>query len=72
MTDVNTGAFTSELDPERTINIRHAHVHVGSKVYRFIRMWKSRTLLAELTKRVPTHRGEPPVQAVSPGWTRGL
>jgi indolepyruvate decarboxylase len=48
MTDFNTGAFTAHLDPEKTIDIRHHHTRVGSKVYPNVEM---RDILAELTRR---------------------
>lgn len=32
-TDFNTGAFTSRLDPARTITVAHHHVQVGGKTY---------------------------------------
>jgi indolepyruvate decarboxylase len=38
MTDVNTGAFTACLDPEKTIDIRHHRALVGSKVYPNVEM----------------------------------
>jgi indolepyruvate decarboxylase len=56
MTDFNTGAFTAHLDPERTIDIRHHHTRVGSKLYPNVEM---RDILAELTRRVTKRTGKP-------------
>lgn len=49
MTDYNTGAFTSNLAPARTIDIRQHQTRVGSQVFTSVEM---RDLLPELTKRV--------------------
>jgi indolepyruvate decarboxylase len=68
MTDLNTGAFTARLDPEKTINIRHHRTHVGSKVYPNVEM---KDLLAELTRRVTKRSGKSPIQPVSLGAVAG-
>ena len=60
MTDFNTGAFTSRLDPEKTINIRHHSVEIGSKVYPNVEL---KDVLSELTRSVTKRSGEPPVQS---------
>ncbi|MCU1257133.1 MAG: thiamine pyrophosphate protein binding domain protein, partial [Bryobacterales bacterium] len=62
MSDVNTGAFTSRLDPKKTIDIRHHSTQVGSKVYRNVEM---KDILVELTKRVVKRNGKPPMQPAS-------
>ena len=49
LSDFNTGAFTSHLDPEKTIDIRHHRTHVGTKVYPNVEM---KDVLAELARRV--------------------
>ena len=64
MTDFNTGAFTSRLDPEKTIDICHHRTQVGPKVYPNVEM---KDILAELTGRVTKRRGESPTQHGSLG-----
>jgi indolepyruvate decarboxylase len=68
MTDFNTGAFTSRLDPEKTIDIRHHRTHVGSKVYPNVEM---KDILAELSRRVTKRSGKSPIQPVSLGAVVG-
>jgi indolepyruvate decarboxylase len=68
MTDFNTGAFTSRLDTDKTINIRLHHAQIGSKVYPNVEM---KDILAELTQRVTRRRGESPIQPVSLGAAAG-
>jgi len=68
MTDFNTGAFTSRLDPEKSIDIRHHHVAVRSKVYPNIEL---SDLLAELARRVTAQRAKPSVEPLSPGGVTG-
>jgi indolepyruvate decarboxylase len=53
MSDFNTGAFTSNLDPARTIAIHHHRTRVGGKLYQSVEMGD---LLAVLTKRLPRGR----------------
>jgi indolepyruvate decarboxylase len=50
MTDFNTGAFTSRLDPAKTISIGHHRTRVGAKTYQSVEM---SDLLAVLVKRLP-------------------
>ena len=50
MTDFNSGAFTSRLDPEKTINIGHHRTRVGGKTYQSVEMGD---VLAALAKRLP-------------------
>jgi indolepyruvate decarboxylase len=64
MTDFNTGAFTSRLDPEKTIDICHHRTRVGPKVYPNVEM---KDILAALTGRIATRRGKSPTQADSLG-----
>ncbi len=68
MTDFNTGAFTAHLDPERTIDIRHHHTRVGSKVYPNVEM---RDILAELTRHVTKRTGKPSLKPGSLGAVTG-
>jgi indolepyruvate decarboxylase len=64
LTDFNTGAFTSRLNPEKTIDIRHHHTRVGSKVYPNVEM---KHLLAELAHRLTKRNGKSPIQPLSLG-----
>lgn len=68
MTDFNTGAFTSRLDPEKSIDVRHHHVKVRSKVYPNVEL---KDLLAELARRVTARRAKPSVEPLSPGDVTG-
>jgi indolepyruvate decarboxylase len=49
-TDFNTGSFTANIDPERTITIAHHHVRIGKKVYPNVEI---QDLLATLVDLVP-------------------
>jgi indolepyruvate decarboxylase len=50
--DFNTGAFTSRLDPARTIGIGHHHVHVGGRTYANVELGDVLEVLAmRLTRR---------------------
>jgi indolepyruvate decarboxylase len=62
MTDFNTGAFTSHLDPEKTVNIGHHHTTIGSKFYPSVEM---RDILADLTQRMTRRNAKPPMRPVS-------
>ncbi len=64
MSDFNTGAFTSRLDPEKTIDIRHHRTQVGSKVFPNVEM---KDIFGELTRRVTKRSGKSPIQPVSLG-----
>jgi indolepyruvate decarboxylase len=68
LSDFNTGAFTSHLDQERTIDIRHHRVRVGSRVYPNVQMTD---ILAELTRRVTKRHQEPPIRPASLGPIKG-
>lgn len=50
MHDFNSGAFTANLDPGRTIDIRHHHVSVDGMTYQSVEM---KDLLAALTGKLP-------------------
>ncbi|WP_329326370.1 alpha-keto acid decarboxylase family protein [Streptomyces sp. NBC_01689] len=50
MNDFNTGAFTSNLDPGRTIDIRHHHVRVDGMTYQSVEM---KDLLDALADKLP-------------------
>jgi indolepyruvate decarboxylase len=68
LSDFNTGAFTARLDPEKTIDIRHHHTQVGTKVYPNVEM---RDVLAKLTHRVTKRNGRATVQRSSLGPVKG-
>jgi indolepyruvate decarboxylase len=68
MTDFNSGAFTANLDPERTIDIRHHNTRVGSKVYPNVEM---KDILAELTRRVTKRARKPSIKPDSLGAIAG-
>ena len=68
LSDFNTGAFTSHLDPEKTIDIRHHRTHVGTKVYPNVEM---KDVLTELTRRVTKRSQKPPLQPGSLGPVKG-
>jgi indolepyruvate decarboxylase len=62
MTDFNTGAFTSRLNPSKTITVGHHRTTIGDKVYDRVELGD---LLPALTARLqmrnwPTHRPELP------------
>ena len=59
-TDFNTGAFTSTLDPARTISIGVHDTTVGAKVYQNVEMGE---LLAELAGREYATRTLPTIEA---------
>jgi indolepyruvate decarboxylase len=50
LTDFNTGAFTAQLDPSRTIQIGPHHVRIGHAIYRDTQM---ADVLKALTQRLP-------------------
>jgi len=66
--DFNTGAFTSHIDAEKLIDIRHHRCSVGSKVYPNVEM---KDVLIELAKRVTKRNQEPPLQPTSIGPVKG-
>src|SRR5580704_12811405 len=68
LSDFNTGAFTSHLEPEKTIDIRHHRTHVGTKVYPNVEM---KDVLAELVRRVKKRNQKPPVRPGSLGPVKG-
>jgi indolepyruvate decarboxylase len=68
LTDFNTGAFTSRLDPEKTVNIRHHHTQVGSRVYPNVEL---KDILTELARRVARRNEKSPLQPVSLGTPKG-
>ena len=68
MSDFNTGAFTSRLDPEKTIDIHHHNVEVRSKVFPNVEL---KDLLAELAKRVTARHAKPSIKPLSPGDATG-
>jgi indolepyruvate decarboxylase len=68
LSDFNTGAFTSHLDRERTVDIRHHSLRVGSKVYPNVEM---KDILAELTRRVTKRHQELLIRPASLGPIKG-
>ncbi|MFG2961146.1 alpha-keto acid decarboxylase family protein [Streptomyces sp. NPDC048291] len=50
MHDFNSGAFTANIDPTRTIDIRHHHVSVDGMTYQSVEM---RDLLEALARKLP-------------------
>jgi indolepyruvate decarboxylase len=52
LTDFNTGAFTAQLDPAKTIAIRHHTVSIGSKVYANVEIADVLTALAVRVSRL--------------------
>jgi indolepyruvate decarboxylase len=69
LSDFNTGAFTSHLEPEKTIDIRHHRTHVGTKVYPNVEM---KDVLTELARRVTKRSQKPPLQPGSLGPVKGV
>jgi indolepyruvate decarboxylase len=68
LSDFNTGAFTANLDPEKTIDIRRHRTSVGTKVYPNVEM---KDILAELARRVAKRNQKPPLQPGSLGPVKG-
>jgi indolepyruvate decarboxylase len=66
--DFNTGAFTSHIDPERLIDIRHHSSSVGSKIYPNVEM---KDVLVALAKRVSKRSQKLPLQPTSLGPVKG-
>lgn len=52
-TDLNSGAFTSRIDPEKSIDIMHHHVRVGNRIYRDVEM---KDVLEALIKHPSTRK----------------
>jgi len=68
MTDFSTGAFTARLNPEKTVNIRHHHTQVGSRVYPNVEL---KDILAELSRRVARRNDKSPLRPSSLGAPAG-
>jgi indolepyruvate decarboxylase len=68
LSDFNTGTFTSHLDPEKTIDIRHHYASVGAKVYPNVEM---KDVLTGLAKRVTKRNGKAPIRPDSLGPVKG-
>jgi len=68
LSDFNTGAFTANLDEDKTIDIRHHRTRVRTKVYPNVEM---KDVLAELTRRVTKRTQNPPLQPGSLGPVKG-
>jgi indolepyruvate decarboxylase len=87
LTDFNTGAFTAQLDPARTISIRHHTVSIGGKVYGNVEIADVLTALAVRVSRLgsyparnveslgePVGSGSDPISAAAlyPRWANFL
>jgi len=68
LSDFNTGAFTANLNQEKTIDIRHHRTSVGTKVYPNVEM---RDVLAEVARRVARRNQKPSLQPGSLGPVKG-
>jgi indolepyruvate decarboxylase len=64
--DFNTGAFTSRLDPAKTIGIGHHHAHVGGRTYANVELGD---VLKALAKKL-TRRNWPTIPVPSLGGRR--
>jgi len=68
MTDFNSGAFTSRLNPMKTIAIKHHYTCVGGQEFRDVEMGD---ILSSLASRVRHHDRETSVQPASLGPATG-
>jgi indolepyruvate decarboxylase len=68
LTDFNTGAFTAQLDPAKTISIRHHTVQIGKKVYANVEI---ADILTALAVRVSRRANSPAPKAESLGDPEG-
>ena len=68
LTDFSSGAFTANLDPEKTVHIQHHHAQVGAKVFPAVEM---KDLLAELAQRTTKRTAQAPIQPDSLGAPAG-
>jgi indolepyruvate decarboxylase len=50
LTDLNSGAFTANIDRSKSINIMHHHTRVGAAIYNNVEM---KDVLVELAKKLP-------------------
>jgi indolepyruvate decarboxylase len=66
--DFNTGAFTSHIEPEKLIDIRHHRSSVGSEIYANVEM---KDVLVALSKRVTRRSQKSPLQPTSLGPVKG-
>jgi indolepyruvate decarboxylase len=64
LSDFNSGAFTANLDPAKTVNITHHRTHIAGKVYPNVEMGD---LLAALAQRLPKHHEWKKLQVSSLG-----
>jgi indolepyruvate decarboxylase len=87
MTDFNSGAFTSKLDPTKVIDITHHRTRVGGKIYPSVEIGD---ILVALAEKLPKHaswkkpqvsslgepsgRGSDPITAAAlyPRWAKFL
>ena len=65
LTDFNTGAFTAQLDPARTVAIRHHNVSIAGKVYANVEIGDVLTALAVRISRVGNF-STPKVESLGP------
>lgn len=68
MTDFNTGAFTANLHPARTIDIGHHRTQVGSRVFANVEMGD---VLTELTRSIKKHSVPTSIRPASLGTLAG-
>jgi indolepyruvate decarboxylase len=68
MTDFNTGAFTSRLDPARRINVDHHHTEVTGHVFADVEM---ADVLAGLARRLPKRTVVHPAAPANPEVSNG-
>jgi indolepyruvate decarboxylase len=68
MTDFNTGAFTANLHPARTIGIGHHRTQVGSRLFANVEMGD---VLTELTRRTKKHSVPTSIRPASLGPLTG-
>jgi indolepyruvate decarboxylase len=68
LSDFNTGAFTSHLDPEKTVDIHHHRTHVGTQVYPNVEM---KHVITDLALRVSKRTQRLSIQPSSLGPVRG-
>ena len=67
LTDFNTGAFTAQLDPARTVAIRHHNVSIAGKVYANVEIGDVLTALAVGISRVGNF-STPKVESLGALW----
>ena len=69
MSDFKSGAFTANLDPGKTVVIRHHQTRVGSSIYPNVEM---KDILVTLTKKIGKSSALPGFKPHSLGPPGGL